>query len=193
MAAFRNLILFIALGIIFLLFFAQYSGVFAKPEIQITEAGPIVAVCENHTGEYSETANILKKLSSKLWEDGIENNKNLAIFFDDPQTTDIQSLRSKVGRIVEPNQLHRLSWIRRNYDVFSFDRQRAAVVTMPYRNALSLYAAVFKVYPMLRQYALEAGVPNNPIIEIHDTEIKDTPDEVIFILPLAETTLTDLR
>lgn len=193
MAAFRNLILFIAIGIVLLLFFATYSGVFASPEIQITEAGPLVAVCENHTGEYSETAIILKKLSSKLWDDGIENNKNLAIFFDDPQTTEIQSLRSKVGRIIEPNQLHRINWISRHYDVLTFEQQRAAVITMPYRNALSLYAAVFKVYPMLRRYAVEAGIPNNPIIEIHDTEIKDTPNEIIFILPLSRTIPADLQ
>lgn len=175
-----------------MLVFAWYSGVFGKPEIQIKTIGSILAVCENHVGEYSETTKIITELSNRLWENGIENNKNLAIFFDDPQTTEIGRLRSKVGRVIEPNQFHKIDWIRQNYDVFSLEEQSAAIVTMPYRNALSLYAAVFKVYPLLRQYAIEEGIPDNPIIEIHDTEIHDTPDEIIFILPLSKAKLQGL-
>jgi hypothetical protein len=186
MAAFRNLILFISLGIVALFLFAIYSGVFIKPKIEIIMAGPYVAACENYIGEYNETGKILNKLYDRLWEDGIENYKNLAIFLDDPQHTDVKKLRSKVGRVIESGQMHKIERVKKNYNIFSFKEQQSATVVMPFRNSLSLYAAVFKVYPLLHEYAREAGVSENPIIEIHDTEIPGNPKTIMFILPLSK-------
>jgi hypothetical protein len=186
MAAFRNLVLFLLLGMIVMLFFARYSGVFIKPEIQIVQAGPYVAACEKHIGEYSQTGKLLKKLYDRLWDDGLENYKNLAIFFDDPQTTDVKQLRSQVGRIIEPDQNDKIERVKKNYNVFTFKQQQSAVVVLPYRNSLSLYVAIFKVYPLLKAYAIEAKVPGNHIIEIHDIDKDTRPKTIMFILPLSE-------
>ncbi len=179
MKAIRNLLIFIILGFCIFLLFGWYSGFYYNAILEVREVNSFVGVYEDHIGEYSATKEIQENLYDMLWEDGIENFKNFGIYYDDPQFVEISEMRSKVGRIVENNQITKLTRFSEEYNIFAFERQKAAVVEIPYRNYFSLYAGIYKAYPLLNEYAKENGITNNSIIEIHDF-----PNKVIFILPL---------
>lgn len=180
MNAVRNLSVFIVLGLLAFVLLGWVSGLFYHAKIEIVEVEPFVAVYQDYVGEYSETAAIQDSLYDRLWEDGLENYTNFGIYFDDPQLTETHKMKSRVGRIIENNQLYRLNELGDSYNVFHFERQKCAVVEMPYRNFFSVYIGIYKAYPLLNEYAAAHGISGHSIVEIHDV-----PNKIIFILPLS--------
>lgn len=181
MKAIRNLLLFIGTGLVVLTFIGWYSGFFSPVEIKVLELGPVYAVYEDYVGEYSETGEIKEKLYGMLWDDGIDNYKDFGIYYDDPGTTEISQLKSKIGRVVEENQVAELSLLKDRYKLFTLPRQKVALIELPYVNIFSLYSGIYKAYPRLKAFAEENDFADAPIIEILD-ESKG----IQFILPLSK-------
>jgi hypothetical protein len=179
MNAFRNLILFIIVSVIALLIFVIYSGLFRSAKVEVKSVDPFVAVYQDEIGEYGETHKIQDSLYNLLWEDGIDNYKTFGIFYDDPKTSDVKKLRSRVGCIIEKAYAEKAERLSNKYHVFNFNRQQCAVVEIPFKNTFSVYAGIYKAYPLLKEYAAENGYKNEPIIEIHDI-----PNKITFAMPL---------
>jgi len=179
MKAIRSLLIFIFSGCFIFFLFGWHSGFFSKATIEIKDVGPYYAIYEDHTGEYSETVTIQEKLFGLLWDSGIENYKNFAIFFDDPKTAEISTMRSKVGRIIRNDQFDELNQLPPVFQQYKFPRQKAAVIRLQYVNSFSLYAGIYKAYPRLKDFAHENGFVDGPVIEINEPEF-----EMLFILPL---------
>jgi len=179
MKSFRYLILFIILSFVSFVFLGWYSGIFARTKVEIKAVGPYVVAYADFKGEYSETAQIQDSLYNKLWEDGVENYQAFGIFYDDPQNTPVENLRSKVGCVIHKDYISKIYKMTNKYRVLTIEKQTCAVVELPYNNSFSVYAGIYKAYPALHDYCKENGYPVNPIIEIYDV-----PHNILFIMPL---------
>ncbi|MCF8365642.1 MAG: GyrI-like domain-containing protein [Bacteroidales bacterium] len=181
MKAIRNLFLFIGIGLVVLVFIAWYSGFFLNVELKVQDIGPIYAVFEDHIGEYNQTDEIKEKLFGMLWDDGIDNYKDFGIYYDDPGNTEVSQLKCKIGRVIEKNQVAELGLLENKYQLFTFSRQKAAIIEMPYVNSFSLYAGIYKAYPRLKAFAAQNNYAEEPVIEILDDS-----KGIQFILPIVE-------
>lgn len=179
MAAIRNLVLFIIAGGLLFLLFGWYSGFFAPAEVHIKTIDAFIGVYEDHRGEYSETIHIQDRLADKLWEDGVDNYKNFGIYYDDPEAVEPHQLHSMAGRVVAGIHEQKIQKLTKKYNLFVFEQQKAAMVELPVKNIFSLYAGVYKAYPLLEEFAEKKGFEFRPVIEIYDN-----PGSVQFIMPL---------
>ena len=179
MTAFRNLIFFIIVSVVAFTAFAWYSGFFFNAGIEVKFMEPFVAAYQDNIGEYSEALQVQDSLYNLLWEDAIENYKTFGIFYDDPRTSEIKKLHSRVGCIVEKSYIEKVERLSAKYQVYKFDRQQCAVVEIKYKYTFSIYAGIYKAYPLLKEYADENGFKPQPIVEIHDV-----PHKISFAMPL---------
>jgi len=179
MNAFKNLILFIAVSVIGFMIFGWYSGIFARARVEVKFVGPYVAAYCDNIGKYSETRHIQDSLYNLLWEDGIENYKTFGIYFDNPKYADVKKLHSRVGCIIEKAYVQKAEKLSDKYNVLTIDRQQCAVVEFHFRNTFTIYAGIYKAYPLLKKYADENGYKQEPIIEIFDI-----PNRISFMMPL---------
>lgn len=179
MRAIRNLVLFILTGTLLFLLFGWYSGFFAHARLEVKTIGEFMAVYEDHLGAYSKTTGIQEKLADRLWDDGVDNYKNFGIYYDNPETVETGDLHSIAGRVIYHDHEHKIRRLSGEYNIYNFEKQKAAMVELPVKNIFSLYAAIYKAYPLLDEYAANHHLDARPIIEIYDN-----PGKVQFILPL---------
>lgn len=181
MKAIRNLMLFALAGGFLFLLFGWYSGFFARAKVEIKSMDSFVAVYQNHQGEYSKTLSIQEQIADMLWEDGVDNYKNFGIYFDDPKTTNSDDLHSIAGRVIAAEHENKVAKSSDKYQIYLFKRQKVAVVELPVKNIFSLYAGIYKAYPLLENFAAEHGISENHVIEVYDI-----PGKGQFILPLGD-------
>jgi hypothetical protein len=179
MNAYRNLILFIIVSAVGILILALYSGLFRSTKVEVKFVEPFVAVYHDEIGEYGETRRIQDSLYNLLWEDGIDNYHTFGIFYDDPGTSEVNKMHSRVGCIIEKAYAGKAERLSDKYHVFTFQRQQCAVVEIPFKNTFSVYAGIYKAYPKLNKYAAENGYKKESIIEIHQI-----PTKITFAMPL---------
>jgi hypothetical protein len=181
MKAIRNLMLFALAGSFLFLLFGWYSGFFARAKVEVKSIDSFVAVYHNHQGEYSKTLTIQDQIADMLWEDGVDNYQNFGIYFDDPKTTDSDDLHSIAGRVIAAQHESRVVKNSDKYQIYLFKRKNAAVVELPVKNIFSLYAGIYKAYPLLEAYAAEHRIEDIQVIEVYDI-----PGKIRFILPLGD-------
>lgn len=179
MKIFKHFLLILAGIGVLLIAFIWYSGFFRSVEVEIRDAGPFVAVYEKHKGDYRGTAEVQEKLYNRLWDDGIENYRSFAVFFDDPSEVPVNQLQSLVGCIVESGYESKVRSMQDKYQIFDFEKQKCAVVEFPYRNNFSMFAAVSKAYPELDEYLEKNKLKPRPVIEVYHI-----PENIIFLMPL---------
>ncbi len=179
MKAFKFFLIFLFGGSLVLLLLAWYSGFFITPVVDVQQVEGFVAAYEDHVGAYDSSSEIQERIYNRLWDDGIENYRAFGIFYDDPATTPVDQLRSRIGCIVEPAYTEKIKSLANKYRVFEFRTQRCAVVDFPYRNVFSGYAAMYKAYPALAAYAAKNGISDAGVIEIYEI-----PKRIRFIMPL---------
>lgn len=141
--------------------------------------GPYTMAFADYKGEYNETSRIQDSLYNELWDDGIENYQTFGIFYDDPQHTTVENLRSKVGCVIHQDHISKILKMTSKYHVMTIEKQTSAVVELPYKNTFSVYAGIYKAYPALKEFCTKNGYQVKPIIEIYDV-----PNQILFIMPL---------
>lgn len=179
MKAFRKLLFFVFGSAIVFFILGWYSGFFARARVEIRQVDSFVVVYENHTGAYSETMDIQERIADQLWDAGVDNYFNFGVFYDDPENTRPEDLRSMVGRVVTSEHEKKIMQQTDAFLVQEFSHQKAAVVELPLKNIFSLYAAVYKAYPLLDEYARKHNVAEKPVIEVYKI-----PGNICVILPL---------
>jgi hypothetical protein len=181
MKAIRNLLIFVVGGAVVFFVFGWYSGFFVKARVEVKEPERFVVVYENHRGEYSETMDIQERIADQLWEAGIDNYYNVGIFYDDPETTKPEELRSLVGRVIAGVHERKAMQYADLFLVQEFNFKKVAMVELPVKNIFSLYAAIYKAYPLLEHYAAQNNISGQPLIEVYNI-----PGNIRVMLPLDE-------
>jgi len=177
------------------------SGVFRHIEVE-TKAGPygeMTVAYKTGKGPYKDAWQVHAEVSEILAEvkgdvnrqedastDNTITTPHLGIYYDDPESVPEEELRYAVGAVLavtdstdlDPRQLEAL--VSAGFKVAVLPKQQYAVVSsFPLKTSLSLYVAIFRVYPRLRNYIAQMSLCAYPAIEICNTTRMD------FMMPLS--------
>ena len=176
--------------LLFLVFiFLIYLGAFKQVEIKEQAMGPYYLVYQENTGSYTPTGKIIEKVFNELQEKKIDGTKGFGIFYDDPKTTEKSIQRSEAGCVVSREDYNKLTQTD-SLKLKEFKEQKCLVATFPYRNFLSIYLGILKVYPAFNNKLEELKIKRTYGFEIYDKktygfEIYDKKT-ITYIMPLED-------
>ena len=166
----KKVILIIVIIIFIILGYIAYLGVFNSVEFTEKEIGPFTFVYEENIGDYAKTGPVFDKIYEDLTADDIETSKGFGIYYDDPKVAPKEQLRSKVGSIITEEQEKEIDERGLPYKIMTIDPITAIVTDIPYRNTLSIFVGVMKVYPKLSEYLEANGYKGALTYELYDKE-----------------------
>jgi len=151
------------------------AGIFDKIEIAVTEFGPLTVLCRDHRGPYRDIRRDVRDVYRYLVEKrAILPQKGFAEFFDDPQKTREQDLRSIGGYCTDSL----LANVPPPYSARVIPRSQCIVGTFPLRSFLSAMIGPMKFYSgVLKTLERETA---GPAIEIYDVPAK----KIVYAMPL---------
>ena len=182
------------LFLILVLALAAYFGVFRDVSIMTLENPPdniiggipgnnqLHVLYKHATGNYKNCGKLYGEILDGMPKSGLIST--IGLFYDDPKVTEESRLRYAVGAIVDPEgdaafirEKERMGFISGTLP----KPQKIAYTLFPFRNILSHFLALYKVYPKMDQYIDEIGLKTcPPCIEICDGKITK------YIIPLGE-------
>jgi DNA gyrase inhibitor GyrI len=163
------LIILISLIILILVILA-WLGAFKKVHVFAARQGGETLVYETIKGEYRQSAAAMDRIFYRLLnEDKIETFKGFGIYYDDPKKVSKDKLRSEAGCILEPADVAKTESLAKKYQVKVFPEGDYLVAEFPYKNKLSIFMSLAKVYPALDKYAkMHNYNPEGFVMEIYD-------------------------
>ncbi len=178
-----NITTIILISIIFLVSVgvstSAYYGVFKKLTIEVKEAGGETIVFEKIKGDYRQSGKIMDKIYYSLLNDEkITTYKGFGTYYDNPKKVKTEDLRSEAGSILGNSDLDKVSDLKSKYNIKNLSREEYIVTEFPYRNKMSVFFSLMKVYPALSKYTKE----NNYDEDTPVTEIYDIPNNKIIYL-----------
>ncbi len=180
MTAIKVISLLILLITVVIVLFLNYVGFFSKIVIKKKEIGPYVLVYEDHKGDYKGTKKIQDDIYySLLNKYGIEAFKGFGVYYDDPKKVAKEKLRSIAGCILEEADYDSIEKLKENgFNIKEIPRQNSMVVEFPYKNPLSVFIGIMKVYPEMNKFIEENKLEQKEIMEIYDVPAKN----IIYIM-----------
>ena len=165
----------IIIGILIVLFICIYGyyGGFTKIEFKPQKQDKETIVYESVTGDYSQTSKYTDKIYFALLnEDKVETTRGIGIFYDNPQTTDKDKLRSDVGCVLDNPDSITIARLSEKYQLQALPAGDFIVTEFPMNGSLSFLLGIIKVYPALNRYCIKHGYKDSPIMEIYDVPNK---------------------
>ncbi len=158
---------------------SAYYGTFKKLTIEVKEAGGETIVFEEIKGDYRQSGVVMDKIYySLLNDDEITTYKGFGTYYDNPKKVKTEDLRSEAGSILESSDLDKVNELRLKYNIKNLPKEEYIVTEFPYKNTMSVFFSLMKVYPALTKYAKE----NNHREDTPVTEIYDIPNNKIIYL-----------
>jgi len=175
-------ILFILL-ILTLLVYVAYSGMWTSIEVSTSEPsyGPISIAYKTSVGPYKAAGEIFTESFCLL-----PDKEQLGLYYDDPEGTPPDQLRCAVGPILakggeKPKTEDMEKMLKNGFKIAHFPKPSYVVTaTFPFATTLSIFLAIYRVYPKLRDYIAQRNLCAYPAIEIY----KDS--DILFIMPLSK-------
>ncbi len=179
-----EIIFFIVVVILIVLgIFSIISGLFSSVRIKEKVMGPFKLVYKEHIGPYKETGKIQDEIYHKLLnEENIETYSGFGIYYDDPQNTPQNELRSKSGCILEEKDYNNIHQLDDNYNFMELEKQKFIYTEFPFKTKLSIILGTFKVYPKIEKHVEEKGYEKREVMEIYDVPNKN----IIYLMPIEE-------
>lgn len=167
MKIFATIIILLLLGLIIYL---ASMGFFSAVKLEEKETGPYTVVFEEHIGPYQDTGIIQDKLYYKLLnEEKIETFRGFGIYYDNPKIVESEKLRSDVGSILEEKDFSKTEDLKaKGYQIKTIDKQKSVVTSFPYKNKLSIFLGILKIYPLIEKHQQEKNYQPVPSMEIYD-------------------------
>jgi len=176
------LLLTVILLILTVFIYLVYSGLLFSVEVSTSETlyGPMTFAYKTHIGPYKNVGEIFTESFCLL-----PDNEQLGIYYDDPQGVSPDLLRAAVGPILakgkekpDPGQMEKL--IKEGFKIAHLPKPSFVVTSsFPFRTTLSIFLAIFKVYPKLRDYISERNLCAYPAMEVY------TDNSIVFLMPLS--------
>ena len=159
-----------------------YSGLFYSVTVSTsdTKYGPMTFAYKTHKGPYKNVGDIFTE-SYIL----VPDREQLGIYYDDPEGVSPDELRAAVGPILaygedkaDPAEMEKM--IKEGFKIAHLPKSSFVVTaTFPFRSTCSIFLAIYKVYPKLRDYISERNLCAYPALEIY------TDKDIIFVMPLS--------
>jgi len=172
----KIVLIIIAVIAVVLLAIYVWLGGFKKIPFSVQETGGEVLVYESHTGDYKNVGKVIDKMYYALLNDAnVECFRGFGIYYDNPQKVEKEKLRSDVGNILENPTPEILARLTPKYNIRTQEKQQYLVAEFPYKNQMSIFIGIMRVYPALNRYIRE----NNLSEEGYVMEIYDMPERKI--------------
>lgn len=141
------------------LFFFVYLGGFSSVSVMEKKGGPFHVVCLDHRGAYSGVGPLFERADKILKERGITPRAMVGIYYDNPDKTAAAKLRSHVGALVSPEDFRKIKENPAPLVPRLLPERSYVTARLPFKNIFSVFLGIHKVYPLLKQYALEHKYP----------------------------------
>ena len=174
----------IVLILICLGYYVIQSGLFATIDVKTVEpkTGPMVVAYKTGKGPYKGCGDLFTEIYSLIM-----NRDLIGIYYDDPEAVPPPDLRYAVGVILaegsdqEPDQSELDACLSNGYKVVHFPKPNHVVLAeFPFKNTLSIYMGIFRVYPKLKEYIASRSLCAYPALEIY------AANKIKFIMPLSK-------
>ncbi|KAG8238264.1 hypothetical protein J437_LFUL016444 [Ladona fulva] len=177
--------IFLVLILLFLVIaaylFCSYYGILTEVCIKTNRSpfGRLAIAYKFSRGPYSKASQLFVEANCVM-----PNHPRIGIFYGDrhdpasPLSFAIGSILNDRGELPdEKTIMHLRSY---GYKFFIFPEVSFAVTgSFPYKNSLSLFFAVLKIYPKIGAYVAARNLCAHPVIEIYG------PSNILFVAPLA--------
>ena len=155
----------IFLGLVFL----HYMGFFKKIEVMKKDMPSMIVVYKNAVGSYAENAKKMSEVFEYLKEEGIETERGIGIYFDNPDLVAPEKLRASVGAILPDIYKDKIPKIIEKVNVQTLPSSPALYSEFPHKNYLSYIIGPMKVYPKFSEKLKKDMIAPSAGIEIYDT------------------------
>jgi hypothetical protein len=153
-----------------------FYGFFKKVVFTIEEEGGEILVYENMLGDYKNSGEIMDKIYFSLNEEyKIHSTKGFGIYYDNPQEIEKSKLRSEIGCIIEEVGIEKIVEIEKKFRVKTFPKAKYLRTEFPYKNKLSVFVALLKIYPAFHRFLTKKKLEKGGFI----MEIYDMPNKKI--------------
>ena len=163
-------------------FYLVYSGLLYTVTVSTsdTKYGPITFAYKTHTGPYKNVGEFFTESFCLVPE-----REQLGIYYDDPEGVSPDQLRAAVGPILayggekaDPGEMEKC--VKEGFKITHLPKPSYVVTArFPFRTTLSIFIAIYKVYPKLRDYISQRNLCAYPALEVY------TDSEIIFLMPLS--------
>ncbi|MFA5751210.1 MAG: GyrI-like domain-containing protein [Candidatus Paceibacterota bacterium] len=172
------LIILIAVVVLILLF-VFYMGIPSKVSVEEKKMGPYIYAYVRHTGPYAEVGAPMMELSNKLKEAGFNSVDGVGIYYDNPDITPKEELRSDVGSIIRIEDMEKVELNKDKFNFAILEEKDYLTAEFQIKNKLSYMIGPMKVYPLFNKYFKEKNLPNQTKgIEYYDM----TNKKIIFMM-----------
>ena len=173
-------LLFCLLLTIFVYF--AFSGLFTTITASTLEpdTGPITLAYKTLVGPYKEAGELYTESYCLL-----PHRRQLGIYYDDPEGTPPAELRCAVGPVLaqggEAPVKEEMEKMRENgfRIVHLPDPSFVVTASFPFATTFSIYLAIYRVYPKLRDYIAERKLCAYPALELY------SDSSIVFMMPLS--------
>ena len=173
-------LLFCLLLTIFVYF--AFSGLFTPITVSTLEpdTGPITLAYKTLVGPYKEAGELYTESYCLL-----PHRRQLGIYYDDPEGTPPAELRCAVGPVLaqggEVPVSEEMEKMRENgfRIVHLPDPSYVVTASFPFATTFSIYLAIYRVYPKLRDYIAERRLCAYPALELY------SDSSIVFMMPLS--------
>ena len=149
-------ILVIILLIAFL--FLAYMGMFSNITISERKMGPYTYAYVNHVGPYSEVGTLIMDQYIKLEEAGFNSVDAIGIYYDDPQNTPKEQLKSDAGLIISKQDMGKIEANKGKFNFGTIEEKTYFVTEFPIKNNLSYIIGPMKIYPAFGKFTKDNNI-----------------------------------
>lgn len=138
--------------------FFFYMGFHRPIVIEKTRLGRRYVLYTQHSLDYKNTGKLFKELKADIKND-FGRSLKFGVFYDDPNMiVDRTKCRASVGIYVEPSEIAKaqeFAAAHKNYHFKELPETDAVRSTFPYKNLLSVFWVVKKVFPAMMNYLVQ--------------------------------------
>lgn len=146
-----------------------YYGFFQKVSFREVDAGGEKLVYQEILGDYKKSGVAIDQVYRSLKDDfGVECTLGFGIYYDNPQETPADKLRSDVGCVLPEEASFKIDQVANKFKVKRQPVVKSIITEFPYRDHNSFLFGVLKVYPRLAAYQKDNGYGQAPVMEIYD-------------------------
>ena len=168
--------------IITLLLYLLYSGLWTSVIVSTseTEYGPLTMAYKTVTGPYKNSGEVFTESFCLL-----PDREQIGIYYDDPEGVQASELRCAIGPVLAkgnakpmPEEMEKM--VKNGFKIVHLPKPSYVVTaSFPFTTTLSIFLAIYKVYPRLRDYIAQRNLCAYPAMEIY------ADSTITFIMPLS--------
>ena len=157
MNLFQIIILVVVILLISIFSYLVFLGLFKKVEITESPKGPYYMVYKKMQGSYSGIGNIFSYVKKHLDEKEISVLAYTGVYYDDPGEVPKDQLKSEGGFAVSKEVYDQLPFLSKDIEKKMIQKQDYITAEFPYKNMLSVFLSLVKVYPKMGKHYTSKG------------------------------------